>query len=288
MDTNILMLMADTQNISFSNSEIVNTVLSGVLMAIVPVIAFFIMRKYMKFDVKSVVIGAVVWFVFAIVLKSVILLPVLALDNSVSRAVKGNVWLYSFVAALAAGLFEETGRFAAFKTVLKKNDDKQDSLSYGFGHGGFEALYLGLQIASIGLMMFMINKNGINAVAKGATPEMTKQILASIEQYCSKDIGHALLFGFERIPAMITHITFSVMVFAAVKERKMWLYPMAMFLHFAIDYMLVLYYAEVISLLLAEIIFAVLTVALFVAVIKLVYNKTDYKKELANWHSGNI
>ena len=280
--------MTNTENITFSNEVLAGYGVSGALMILAALTYFFIVCKKIKLNVKALIVGAVVFPVFALGLKNILQYPLLIADTPVARAAADNVWLLCFIGAVCAGLFEETGRFAAFKTVLKKNDDKQDSLSYGFGHGGFEALYLGLQIASIGLMMFMINKNGINAVAKGATPEMTKQILASIEQYCSKDIGHALLFGFERIPAMITHITFSVMVFAAVKERKMWLYPMAMFLHFAIDYMLVLYYAEVISLLLAEIIFAVLTVALFVAVIKLVYNKTDYKKELANWHSGNI
>ena len=285
---NVMMIPAYAGNISFPQDSIVYTVISGVLMALVAVIGFFIMKSRMKINVKAMVTGAVIWFVFAIVLKSLLLSPLLILDNSVSRAIKENVWLYYFIGAVAAGLFEETGRLVAFRTVLKKSDDKQDSLSYGLGHGGFEALYLGYQIASVGIMMAMINKGGIDSVAKGASPEMTQQLLDSIKQYSSNDMLHALLFGFERIPAVFVHISGSVLVYAAVKERKMWLYLLAMFLHFAIDYTLVLYYAEILPLWVTEILFAVITTPLFAAVMKLVYNKMDSKKEGVNGLSGNI
>ena len=285
---NVMMIPAYAGNISFPQDSIVYTVISGVLMALVAVIGFFIMKSRMKINVKAMVTGAVIWFVFAIVLKSLLLSPLLILDNSVSRAIKENVWLYYFIGAVAAGLFEETGRLVAFRTVLKKSDDKQDSLSYGLGHGGFEALYLGYQIASVGIMMAMINKGGIDALAKGASPEMTQQLLDSIKQYSSNDMLHALLFGFERIPAVFVHISGSVLVYAAVKERKMWLYLLAMFLHFVIDFTLVLYYAEIFPLWVTEILFAVITTPLFAAVMKLVYNKMDSKKEGVNGLSGNI
>ena len=285
---NVMMIPAYAGNISFPQDSIVYTVISGVLMALVAVIGFFIMKSRMKINVKAMVTGAVIWFVFAIVLKSLLLSPLLILDNSVSRAIKENVWLYYFIGAVAAGLFEETGRLVAFRTVLKKSDDKQDSLSYGLGHGGFEALYLGYQIASVGIMMAMINKGGIDSVAKGASPEMTQQLLDSIKQYSSNDMLHALLFGFERIPAVFVHISGSVLVYAAVKERKMWLYLLAMFLHFVIDFTLVLYYAEIFPLWVTEILFAVITTPLFAAVMKLVYNKMDSKKEGVNGLSGNI
>ncbi|WP_295156413.1 YhfC family intramembrane metalloprotease [uncultured Ruminococcus sp.] len=285
---NVMMIPAYAGNISFPQDSIVYTVISGVLMALVAVIGFFIMKSRMKINVKAMVTGAVIWFVFAIVLKSLLLSPLLILDNSVSRAIKENVWLYYFIGAVAAGLFEETGRLVAFGKVLKKSDDKQDSLSYGLGHGGFEALYLGYQIASVGIMMAMINKGGIDSVAKGASPEMTQQLLDSIKQYSSNDMIHALLFGFERIPAVFVHISGSVLVYAAVKERKTGLYLLAMFLHFAIDYTLVLYYAEILPLWVTEILFAVITTPLFAAVMKLVYNKMDSKKEGVNGLSGNI
>ena len=42
-----------------------------------------------------------------------------------------------------AGIFEETGRFLAFKTVLRKKQGKDiNALMYGAGHGGFEAAAL--------------------------------------------------------------------------------------------------------------------------------------------------
>jgi uncharacterized membrane protein YhfC len=54
-----------------------------------------------------------------------------------------HTWLYAVLGALLAGLFEETGRFIAFKFLLKKRTDRKTAISYGIGHGGFEAIFGG-------------------------------------------------------------------------------------------------------------------------------------------------
>ena len=292
MNDNMMLLMSKTQDISFSNSEVVFTVLSGVFMALVGIIAFLIMRKCIKLNIKAAVIGAVVWFVFAIVLKEILLSPVLIFDDPVSRAVKGNIWLYYLVGALAAGLFEETGRLVAFRTVMKKNTDKQDSLSYGVGHGGFEALYLGFQIGSLGIVEYMINKSGIESIVKGAPQETVDTLLAQLEQLGSKTLGHSFLMGYERIPAVVSHVFFSVLVFAAVRDRKIWLYFLAMFLHFVIDFSLVFFYAGYIDLTVSEIILSIMTAVMAVLTFKLLYKKMDrdtsLQKEDMNGISRNI
>lgn len=288
---NTIFLQADYSDISFSSDSITFTVISGLLMAVIPVIFFMIMKKSVRFKVKPVIAGAAVWLLFAIVLKGLALMPVISMDNSLSRAVNGNIWLYYFVAALAAGIFEETGRLVAFRTVLKKYGDKQDSLSYGIGHGGFEAVYIGFQVAFMGIMAAMINKGGIESVAKGADDSMIESLLAQMAKYMSSDMGHALLFAYERIPAVLVHIVSSVLVFAAVRQRKIGLYFLAVFLHFMVDFSLVLYYAKLISLGAAEVIFTVMTLIIALLIYKLVYKKMDNNtigREMPDGIPGNL
>lgn len=286
-----VLVLADHSDICYPKDSILFTILSGVLMVLIPVVIFLVMRKFVKFKIKPVIVGAAVWLLFAVVLKAIVLTPVIGADNSVSRAVNGNIWLFYMIAAASAGIFEETGRLVAFKTVLKKNDDKQDVLSYGIGHGGFEAVYLGFQIAFLGVMCLMINKGGIESVVKGADDTMIESLLAQIDKYTSSDIGRALLMGYERIPAMIVHIMFSVMVFAAVRERKIGLYFLSVFIHFVIDYSLVLYYAKIISLGVTEIMFTVEMLVFAVPVYKLLYKKMDSnttERRMSDGISGNF
>ena len=286
-----VLVLADYSDICYPKDSILSTILSGVLMALIPVVIFLVMRKFVKFKIKPVIVGAAVWLLFAVVLKAIVLTPVIGADNSVSRAVNGNIWLFYMIVAAAAGIFEETGRLVAFKTVLKKNDGKQDALSYGIGHGGFEAVYLGFQIAFLGVMCLMINKGGIESVVKGADDTMIESLLTQIDKYTSSDIGRALLMGYERIPAMIVHIMFSVMVFAAVRERKIGLYFLSVFIHFVIDFSLVLYYGKIISLGVTEIMFTVEMLVFAVPVYKLLYKKMDSnttERRMSDGISGNF
>ena len=286
-----VLVLADHSDICYPKDSILFTILSGVLMVLIPVVIFLVMRKFVKFKIKPVIVGAAVWLLFAVVLKAIVLTPVIGADNSVSRAVNGNIWLFYMIVAASAGIFEETGRLVAFKTVLNKNDDKQDALSYGIGHGGFEAVYLGFQIAFLGIMCLMINNGGIESVVKGADDTMIDSLLAQIDKYTSSDIGRALLMGYERIPAMIVHIMFSVMVFAAVRERKIGLYFLSVFIHFVIDFSFVLYYAKIISLGVTEIMFTVEMLVFAVPVYKLLYKKMDSnttERRMSDGISGNF
>ena len=58
-------------------------------------------------------------------------------DHAVSRFLNANPVLLALVAGLFPGLFEETGRLVAFKTVLKKRKNRETSISYGTGTGGY-------------------------------------------------------------------------------------------------------------------------------------------------------
>lgn len=173
--------------------------------------------------------GAVTFILFALVLESV--LHNLLFLTPLWAILQGNIWLYGLYGGLAAGVFEETGRLLAFKLFLKKEQGSITSLSYGIGHGGVEAILL------VGLTMV---NNLVLAAAVFAGGTTDPAVLELAEQLAATPAGMFLWAAFERFGAIILHLSLSVLVFAAVKEPgKKWLFPAAILLHAAADFIAV-------------------------------------------------
>ncbi len=86
------------------------------------------------------------------------------LDMS-GNAIKDNICLYALYGSLAAALFEETGRFIIMKFFMRKLLERQNTLLYGIGHGGIEAILLeGFTSISNKVVLLMINTGKIDTV----------------------------------------------------------------------------------------------------------------------------
>lgn len=101
----------------------------------IPVILIYISQKKKHADIFPFFIGCAVMLVFALILESAV--HQIVFGSSTGETIRNNIWLYTLYVGLIAGLFEETGRFIAFKTVLRKKRDKDvNALMYGAGHSG--------------------------------------------------------------------------------------------------------------------------------------------------------
>lgn len=177
---------------------------------------------------KAFLVGAATFVLFALVLEQ--LFHSLVLPSGIGQVILGNTWLYGLYGGFAAGLFEETGRFLALRFVLKKRKDRITALSYGIGHGGIEAfLVAGLTMVS-NLVLGLTYANG------GTIPS---EIVPSVEALLTTPATMFLWAGFERISAMILHMALSVLVFASIRTEKHWLFPAAILLHAAVDFLAV-------------------------------------------------
>lgn len=177
---------------------------------------------------KAFLVGAVTFVLFALVLEQ--LFHSLVLPSGIGQVILGNTWLYGLYGGFAAGLFEETGRFLALWFVLKKRKDRITALSYGIGHGGIEAfLVAGLTMVS-NLVLGLTYANG------GTIPS---EIVPSVEALLTTPATMFLWAGFERISAMTLHMALSVLVFASIRTEKRRLFPAAILLHAAVDFLAV-------------------------------------------------
>ncbi len=174
--------------------------------------------------------GAVTFFLFALVLEQI--LHTLVFLSPAGSAIQGSLLLYALYGGLAAGLFEETGRFLAFRFVLKKQTRPITALSYGIGHGGAEAfLVVGMTMVSNLLLLYMAS-TGLTSVLK---------LDSAVDTLLSTSAGMFLWSALERVSAILLHMANSVLVFTAVHDKKKrWLYPAAILIHAASNFIAVI------------------------------------------------
>lgn len=273
-----------------STSSMLFMLLTAVLGIALPLIAAIIWCKKKHEPFTTVLIGAATFLLFAIVIEKPLQALVISLDSPVSQFVNARPVLWGIIVGLFPGVFEETGRFVAFKTVLRKRKQRETGLSHGIGHGGFEAMFiLGITYIEYFVFAIMLNQGSfvelmIEPVKDTLTPDVVKQINDIVEQittFSAATMGVALV---DRLIAVVFHIGASIMVFYAVKDKKKWwLYPFAILIHTVIDGFLGLQLAGVFEMsnLSNEIIFAVVAFTLFFGAFFLLYKK-DQPKEAVN------
>ena len=202
----------------------------------IPVGLFLFYYKKHNCKIMPFFIGCGVFVVFALVLEGA--LHAIILGGGRAQALMAKPLLYGLYGGFMAGLFEETGRFVAFKTILKKSqDDDSTALMYGAGHGGFEAFYLLFAGSITNLVLSVIINTGNTGLL---TESLSGDKLVAIEQTLSTLISTkplSLAAGvIERIPAVALHISLSVLVWFGAKNKDKWyLYPIALIIHFAVD-----------------------------------------------------
>ena len=141
--------------------SIVFMAISALVSIGLPIALGIIWHKRTGAKASSLFIGAAAFVVFAMILENICHRLVLYGSGSCAAFMQSNLWAYGLYGALAAGVFEETGRLCAFKLFFKKKDDRCESVMYGIGHGGVEAVLVsGLTMISYIAISAIINLSG--------------------------------------------------------------------------------------------------------------------------------
>ena len=261
----------------------------GAVLAIIIPIAIALIWKFKKKErFTTILIGVAAFVLFAMIIEkliqNVLIFPTQMMlpDHAVSRFVNARPLLWALVVALFPGVFEETGRLIAFKTVLRKRKNRETSISYGIGHGCGEAMIL-LGITYIEYIVFavMINLGTFQTVidqAAAQAPDQINTVYALAGQIASFSMASLGVTLFERVFAVLFHIGASILVFYACKDKKKtWLYPLAIILHTAMDFIAALTLTGIWtpSTWLLEAIVAVFGILVFCGAYFLLYRKDE-------------
>jgi uncharacterized membrane protein YhfC len=151
---------------------------------------------------------------------------------------------------LLAGLFEESARYILFKFILKNARSWKEGVFVGLGHGGTEALLLGVFTALTFINMTVYRNIDLSTVPSIPADqlELAKQQVAA---YWSAPWYLALMGFVERIFAICLHVSLSVMVLYALASRNPVWFWLALLWHAIVDAVAV-YVGQQVGMLAAE------------------------------------
>lgn len=227
------------QIVTVPGANIAGMIFSLIVAWVMPIgLCVFLCRRF-KAKAVSFFIGCGSFFLFAMILEQLSHFLFLVHLDRISEVLKNNIWLYAMYGGLAAGIFEETGRYLSMRFLMKKNLNRENALMYGAGHGGMEAILI--------LGMTSINNLVISAMLNLGTFEQTLSetadpttVLASLKPLAALPAWQFFVGGLERIMAMILQIALSVIVYTAVrtKSQRYW-FPVAILFHALVDFAVV-------------------------------------------------
>ena len=220
-----------------STSSLVMIVVNLVLGFAVPIcLAWWLVKKH-NASLRTILIGAATFIVFALVLESIV--HNIILKGSFGAAIQGNTLYLALYGGLMAGLFEETGRFLSMKYLLKKEPTTvKPAVAYGIGHGGVEMIIVyGFTMISYLAIAFMVKAGQAETLLSQTPAEAQGAINELISKLSESNVGEWLMGLWERGTALILHLSLSILVWAAVRKggKWLWLFPAAILLHTLVD-----------------------------------------------------
>lgn len=228
-----------------------------------PTALALILRKRFNLSLRPFFVGCLVWLVFVLILEKILHLAVLG--SPAGDLIRSSTWYYALYGGLAAGLFEEGGRFIAMKTILRKEQNNDNNaILYGAGHGGIEALMvLGVGMVNNLIYSVLYNTGNLGLITAPLDDTQKAAFQTVIDQLTSTSPATFLISPVERIIAIILHIALSVIVWTGITRKRPLLFPLAIFLHFIVDAVSVILSRQGMGAVLVELIILVivLTVA---------------------------
>lgn len=193
--------------------------INGLFMVAIPIaLAIYIVHRW-KLNWRLWWIGA-----GAFVLSQVGHIPFNAAISSLFRQEifppipeSGKLVFNAVFLGLSAGIWEEGARYATYRWWAKKARSFPKAFLLGAGHGGIEAIILG------GLVLYtyiqLVALRGAD-LSKLVPANQLAALQAQVSTYWSLPWYMSLLGAFERIMALLTQISLSILVWQAFARRQ--------------------------------------------------------------------
>lgn len=217
-----------------STASIVGLGVQAVLSFLIPFLLLTYWRKKEKISWRTILIGMMVFILFSQILEKLMHTHLLV-QNKATASFLLQPYAYATYGALAAGLFEEVGRYLAFRFFLKGKTERREGLALGLGHGGIESILIGGLSAIQGLSLAMLINEGTfeSVVGKQLPPDM----VASLKNTIINTPSYLFYLGsLERVIALIIQIAMSLLVLLAIRKGDLRYLLYAILAHAAIDF----------------------------------------------------
>lgn len=216
-----------------SNGALAGMAATAIISAALPIGAYLVARRSFTLSIRNVLVGAVLFVLFARGLEWAIFM------SAPRVAPQLNAWFMTHAPALAlygavvSGVVEEAGRFLGLRYLARPRQDPGTAAAYAIGHGGAEAIVVGvLGVLSFLLVGLLINAGQLDATLGGYLSKTTLLQMRGIEKITTLMM---LMGGVERISFFIFQIALTLVVWRAVRDRAYWLLGAATLAHIALN-----------------------------------------------------
>jgi uncharacterized membrane protein YhfC len=195
-----------------SITVLVLVIIEIVLLIAIPVAAVLLLKRKWGFPLSIAIAGAVTF-----VGSQVLHIPANFLLASVFNMEAQPLIVQAVILGLSAGIFEEVARYIVYRFWQKDVRDWQKVTFFGLGHGAVEAILIGLIVA-----LTLVNMVAIANVEDPAALGLPEGALAQVQEFWSMPHYTPALAVFERIMAMILHISLATMVALCFSKHTIW------------------------------------------------------------------
>lgn len=191
-----------------------------------PIVMIVYFKRNYNASLFYLVTGALVFTIFQLLVR----IPLL-------NWLGGQFWFYTYIVqnkvlyivilALTAGLFEEGGRYIAFKFLLIDKREWENGIIFGIGHGGVESILL----VGVNYLVFIFISLYLNFGLFENIIKWIPDVDTLIQLFQGTSPSLYFLAGLERLFTMIIHVGLSLLVLNSVRIGKNTGLVMAIGLH---------------------------------------------------------
>lgn len=190
---------------------------------LLPLLLGLLAKRYLKVGWRYFAYGMLIFFLFQVATRVPVIQFVQVVGGAVLRPGSPLFWVWVFVTALTAGLFEEVGRWVGYRWLIRDGERTWPvGVMYGLGHAGLESMLLvaGLSVVSlIGLL-------SLSAANLAQLPDDRRAaVAAQLTALAAQPGWFPLLGAWERACTIVIHVGLSVTVLQVFRQGSIvWLW----------------------------------------------------------------
>jgi uncharacterized membrane protein YhfC len=216
-----------------SNGALAGMAAAAIISAALPIGAYLAARRRFTLSMRNLFVGAVLFVLFARGLEWVIFVSAPRLAPQLNAWFMTHTPVLALYGAVVSGVVEEAGRFLGLRYLARPSEDPGTAAAYAIGHGGAEAIVVGV-LGALGFFLagLLINAGQLDAALGG---HLSKTTLLQIHGLEKATALMTLMGGVERISFFIFQIALTLVVWRAVRRRAWWLLGAAVLAHIALN-----------------------------------------------------
>lgn len=178
-------------------------------------------KRVLKASLVPIVAGITVYMVAVIGFESFLHQFFIYGSNAAADFINSNKWMYVLYLGLSTAVFEQAGRWLAFKFMLKKYTPDDTALTYGIGHGAAQTVMpIGIGLALSSIMLYSVKSTGYDEYLAMIGEDQAATFNEMLLSYTSTGVHYYMWTALEMLMVLVVQVGLSVLVFKAVRRAN--------------------------------------------------------------------